>query len=216
MWLSVCGGPVKGSAVTRCREHPAAVRGEVEQVGNPVLSALTRPQLEDLVVDLSKRWLAHDGLWFQAVEAAQGMSAAMGYDATAWSAFTVIEAKRIMAFLGLAPGGGLEALEQALPLRLYGFVNEQEVIRVDARTLLLRMNDCRVQSARERRGLAAFPCKAVGKVEYAGFARAIDPRIQTRCLVCPPDPHPDDFYCSWEFCLATKEASGEPRAAEDV
>ena len=74
-------------------------------MGNPILSTLTRPQLEDLVVDLSKRWLAHDGLWFQAVEADQGMSAAMGYDATAWSAFTVIEAKRIMAFLGLAPGG---------------------------------------------------------------------------------------------------------------
>ena len=117
--------------MTRCRVHPAAVRGEVEQVGNPILSTLTRPQLEDLVVDLSKRWLAHDGLSFQAVEAAQGMSTAIGYDATAWSAFTVIEAKRVMAFLGLAPAG-VEALEQALPLRLYGFVNEQEVIRVDA------------------------------------------------------------------------------------
>lgn len=185
-------------------------------MGNPTLSALTRPQLEDLVVDLSKRWLAHDGLWFQAVEADQGMSAAMGYDATAWSAFTVIEAKRIMAFLGLAPGGGLEALEQALPLRLYSFINEQEVIRVDAQTLVLRMNDCRVQSARERRGLAAFPCKAVGQVEYPGFARAIDPRIGTRCLVCPPDPHPDDFYCSWEFSLPPEQASGETRAAEDV
>jgi len=61
------------------------------------------------------------------------------------------------------------------------------VIRVDAQTLVLRMNDCRVQSARERRGLATFPCKAVGQVEYPGFARAIDPRIGTRCL-WRPDP----------------------------
>ena len=90
------------------------------------------------------------------------------------------------------------------------------MIRVDAQTLVLRMNDCRVQSARELRGLAAFPCKAVGQVEYPGFARAIDPRIGTRCLVCPPDPHPDDFYCSWEFSLPPEQASGETRAAEDV
>jgi hypothetical protein len=175
---------------------------------NPVLSSLSRPQLEELVVDLSKRWLAHDGLWFQAVEADRGMPTAIRYDTTAWATFTVLEAKRILEFLGLPPGGGLEALEQALPLRLYGFVNTQEVIRVDAHTLVLRMNNCRVQSARSRRGLAAFPCKSVGEVEYAEFARAIDPRIRTRCLVCPPDPHPTDFYCAWEFFLPAGATAG--------
>ena len=174
-------------------------------MNNPALSNLSRPQLEALIVDLSKRWLAHDGLWFQAIEADQGMSAAIRYDTAAWSTFTVIEAKRILAFLGLPPGRGLDALEQALPLRLYGFINKQDVIRVDAHTLVLRMNDCRVQSARARRGLADFPCKPVGEVEYAEFARAIDPRIRTRCLVCPPDPHPNDLHCSWEFSLPAEE-----------
>ena len=109
------------------------------------------------------------------------MATAIRYDTTAWASFTVLEAKRILAFLGLSAGGGLEALEQALPLRLYGFVNTQEVIRVDAHTLVLRMNDCRVQSARSRRGLPAFPCKSVGEVEYAEFAR---PRNR------PPHRHP--------------------------
>ena len=170
-------------------------------MAHTVLRSLTRPQLEDLVVDLSKRWLAHDGLWFQAVEADQDMTTAIRYDTAAWSAFTVVEAKRILALLGLPPGGGLEALEQALPLRLYGFVNTQEMIRVDAHTLVLRMNDCRVQSARSRRGLPDFPCRSVGEVEYTEFARTIDPRIRTRCLVCPPDPHPADVYCAWEFSL---------------
>ena len=126
---------------------------------NSVLSSLSRPELEDLVVDLSKRWLAHDGLWFQAVEADQGMPTAIRYDTAAWSKFTVLEAKRILAFLGLAPGGGLEALERALPLRLYGFVNTQEMIRVDAHTLVLRMNDCRVQSAAPGAACPLSPAK---------------------------------------------------------
>jgi len=67
--------------------------------------------------------------------------------------------------------------------------------------LVFRMKDCRVQAARKRKGLPDFPCKPVGLVEYSGFARTIDPRIETHCLGCPPDPHPDGWYCSWEFRL---------------
>jgi hypothetical protein len=32
--------------------------------------------------------------------------------------------------------------------------------------------------------------------------QAIDPRIQTRCVACPPDPHGEDLWCAWEFTLA--------------
>ncbi len=165
------------------------------------LEALSREQLETLIVDFSKRWLAHDGLWFQAIERGRDIEEAMKYDADAWEKFTVIEARRILNFLGLAPGGGLEALEQALEFRLYAFVNVQQIERVDAKTLIFKMVDCRVQSARNRKGLSDFPCKSVGLVEYACFAREIDPRIKTRCIACPPDEHPREFFCAWEFTL---------------
>ena len=67
------------------------------------------------------------------------------------------------------------------------------------------MLDCRVQSARKRRGLQDFPCKPVGISEYGLFAKTVDPRIETRCIICPPDNHPEDYYCAWEFTL--KEAT---------
>lgn len=38
-------------------------------------------------------------------------------------------------------------------------------------------------------------------VEYTEFAKVIDPRLQTRCIACPPDRHPDQFWCAWEFTL---------------
>jgi hypothetical protein len=61
------------------------------------------------------------------------------------------------------------------------------------------MNDCRVQSARKRRGLPDFPCKPVGLVEYGEFATAIDERIRTHCIACPPEEHPEEYFCGWEF-----------------
>ena len=67
------------------------------------------------------------------------------------------------------------------------------------------MVDCRVQSTRKRKGLDDFPCKSVGIVEYEGFAKAIDPRIETKCIACPPDPHPEEYWCAWEFTLVEEE-----------
>jgi hypothetical protein len=59
--------------------------------------------------------------------------------------------------------------------------------------------------SRRRKGLPDFPCKPVGLVEYAGFARTIDPRIRTRCIACPPDPGPRDAYCAWRFTIEAGE-----------
>jgi hypothetical protein len=160
--------------------------------------------LIDLLEDAAKNWLAHDGLWFQAVENRDGMDAAMELDAQAWERFTAIEARRIMRRHGIKEGVGLPALEKALKFRLYAHINKQTITWVDDRTLRFEMNDCRVQAARVRKGLPDFPCKPVGLVEYAGFAETIDPRIRTRCLTCPPDPHPDDHWCAWEFTISSE------------
>jgi len=69
-------------------------------------------------------------------------------------------------------------------------------------SFVLQMNDRRVQSARKRKGLDDYPCKSGGMAEYPTFAEAIDPRIQTECIGCPPDAHPEGWYCAWRFTLA--------------
>jgi len=30
---------------------------------------------------------------------------------------------------------------------------------------------------------------------------SMDPRITTRCISCPPDAHPEEFWCAWEFTV---------------
>ena len=166
------------------------------------LLALPKEQLVGMLEDAARNWLAHDGLWFLAAEGQCGMETAIQLDAQAWEQFTVLEAQRIMQRHGIAPGGGLEALEQVLGYRLYAYLNVQEAIRVDERRLIFRMKECRVQAARRRKGLPDFPCRPVGLVEYANLARAVDPRIHTRCLACPPGPCPAEYSCAWEFTMA--------------
>lgn len=167
---------------------------------NKSLEKLSREQLIQLIELYSKNWLAMDGVWFQSVEQKSGMNEAMEHDANAWSRFTVIEAKKLKAFLGLPERPGLEGLAKALELRFYANINKDEII-LKGNTLTYRTLECRVQNARKRKGMAFHPCKPVGVIEYSGFAKAIDDRITCRALSCYPDITDDTCCCAWEFTL---------------
>ena len=156
------------------------------------------------LLDFAKLWLAHDGLWFQAIEQKYGLEAAIELDKEAWGKFSPLEAKRIMHRLNIKEGGGIPALVRALNERLYAQLNEQEVIKADDEHAVFMMKSCRVQAARRRKNMAPFPCKEVGLAEYSQFAKAIDPRITTKCVTCPPDPYNGEHWCLWEFSINGK------------
>ena len=163
---------------------------------------MTLEQTREQLAEMAKRWLAMDGLWFQAAEKKYGMDVAIELDKEAWRRFSPIEAKRIMKFLGIEPGGGLDSLARCLNYRCYAYINQQEIERTDENTLVLKMVKCRVQDARHRKNMDPFPCKQVGVIEYDTFAKTIDPRIESRCIACPPDDMERDYWCGWEFRLS--------------
>lgn len=164
------------------------------------LAKLSREDLIRLLDVYAKNWLAHDGCWFLAAEERLGMDAAIELDRESWRRFSPAEARRIMETFSIPAGGGLQALEKALNWRLYAMVNKQAAAWTEDGALEFRMIECRVQSTRRRKGLPDFPCKSVGIVEYSEFACAVDPRIRTECLACPPDSA-DGGYCVWRFTL---------------
>lgn len=166
------------------------------------LKHLTREQLETLCQDYAKNWLAMDGLWFQAAERHYGMDQAMEQDIEVWRAFTVGEARRIKALLQLPDRAGVEGLRRALALRLYARLNRDECI-IEGDTLTYRVLDCRVQTARRRKGMEFHPCRPVGLVEYAGFARVIDDRFTLEAVSCFPQITDPDCACAWRFSLNT-------------
>lgn len=169
-------------------------------MNNQALDELSRGQLYELIELYSKNWLAMDGLWFQSIEQKLGMDEAMEHDERAWERFTAIEAGRIKRFLALPEHSGLEGLAQALRYRFYANLNRDEIIR-KGDSLIYRALECRVQTARARKGMPFHPCKRVGLVEYTGFAKAIDERIECECLSCYPDISDETCCCAWRFTL---------------
>lgn len=174
---------------------------EVEDdIPKPLLEMADAKQKE-LLDRVAKNWLVGDGVWFQTVEKSEGMNDAKRCNDSCWAQFSPVEAASIKNLLNLQQSAGLDGLKKALAFRLYGTINEQSINEEKRDSFVFQMNNCRVQAARKRKGLADYPCKSAGLVEYTYFARAIDSRIGTECIGCPPDDHPEEWFCAWKFTL---------------
>jgi len=178
----------------------ADVLGFEMQDGIPVpLLNMSKESLHKLIDKVALNWLANDGVWFQAVEFSNGMIDAKRCNDSCWAQFAPFEAWSIKRFLNLKKNPGLEGLKKALKFRIYARINTQSIVDEGPDSFAYQMVECRVQAARKRKGLDDYPCKSAGMVEYTYFARAIDSRISTECIGCPPDEHPEEWYCAWRF-----------------
>lgn len=174
---------------------------EMEEGIPAALGRMSKETLTDLLRDIAINWLANDGVWFQAIEEKRGMFDAKRCNDSCWTRFSPFEAWSIRRFLELPEKAGLEGLKKALQFRMYARINVQSVVDEGPHSFVFQMNDCRVQSARNRKGLEDYPCKSAGLVEYGAFAETVDSRIRTECIGCPPDAHPDEWFCAWRFRL---------------
>jgi hypothetical protein len=171
-----------------------------ENLPGPLME-MEEGKLDACTEAVAVNWLANDGVWFQAVEFDKGMFDAKRCNDSCWAQFSPFEAWSVKRLLDLPEKPGLDGLKLALQYRLYATVNKQSFAEETENGFVFRMNECRVQMARKRKGLEDYPCKSGGLIEYASFADTIDPRIKTECIACPPDPHPEEYFCAWRFSM---------------
>jgi hypothetical protein len=200
--LDVLGTTFEKSLAIQLKRLSKICGFDINEKGIPTaLLDMKREALLELLKGVSVNWLANDGVWFQSVEFKNGMNDAKRCNDSCWAQFSPFEAWSIKRFLSLGEQPGLSGLKQALNFRLYAGINTQSFVEENSLSLVFQMNECRVQAARKRKNLEDYPCKSGGLVEYTTFASAIDKRIETECIGCPPDDHPSDWYCSWRFTL---------------
>lgn len=170
------------------------------------LEALPKETLIKIIRMLAKNWLTVDGLWFRGVEEKYGLDAAMELDVKMWWQEALIEARRIKETLGIREkgiDGVLKAMEYMSWSLAYYFEYEE---RTPTRAILT-CSHCLPQEARVRQGLNEFPCKPTGDAVMSRLIEVIDPRVKYRCIACPPDEHPADFWCKWELSLPSPQTT---------
>jgi len=199
--LDVMNTAWKSSCKVQMKRLGKTLGFEMENnIPTPLLN-MSRDNLLNLIKSLGNNLLAADGVWFQAVENAYTMLDSQRCAGGCVGKYCSVEASTIKDFLGLGEYAGLDGLKKALRFRPYHQINVQSIIDESPCSVIFRMNKCIVQTTRGKKGLDDYPCKSTGIVEYRSFAQTIDPRITVECIGCPPDDHPEDWYCAWRFIL---------------
>ena len=162
--------------------------------------------LEDLPKDIlvktvkmmSQNAMTLDGLWFRAVEDRWSQDKAVEMDEEVWKRQVAVEGRRIKRLLRLKGEGPRDVV------RAYNFLSSSwcmdwDYQEISPERIVLWYTHCTVQDSRVKQGIGEFPCKYIWLNIHSAFAQAIDPTVKVRCEFAPPDPHPIDAWCRWEF-----------------
>jgi hypothetical protein len=154
---------------------------------------------EKLAKVFSRSIYTMDGLWFLAVERKYGFDAALELDVAVWERIGPIQARRMLNNFAVKEDNPIHTLVRALQVDSVLLVFAPEVAVLADNKAIIRCTDCPPQKARVRDGKGEFPCKQVGIAFFKSYAETIDPRIKLTCLLCPPDAHPSEYWCEWQF-----------------
>ena len=154
---------------------------------------------EKLIELCSKSLYTVDGLWFTVVEQKYGLDVALELDVEVWRRLGLIQARRVVNTFAIKEDSPIRAVINVLQVDPIMFVYKPQVVELTDTKAIFRCTDCPPQKARIRDGKGEFPCKAVGIALFNSYAEAVAPGIKLSCLTCPPDAHPPQYWCEWQF-----------------
>lgn len=142
-----------------------------------------------------------DGLYFLGIEKKFETEAATEIDASVWESMAVIEAKGLHRMFKVEENPDLATIIELLRKSSWALDQPFKTIEIGDKRATLSIDRCRTQEARLSKSLCEFPCKKVRFGYLKNFAKTLNPEVEVNCLVCPPDKHPKDLWCKWEFAL---------------
>ena len=157
----------------------------------------SKEELIELLRVHNRLTLTLDGLWFVAAEKKYGLDAAIELDIMAWEGYGFREARRLMKFLKVEKPDISDISKMIMLSPVFAFLGPG--VEIDGNKGILTVTDCLPQKARVNDGRGEFACKHVGLAYFGTFFKEISPDIKWKCIVCPPDEHPPDVWCQWEF-----------------
>ena len=168
-----------------------------------LISVLPKEKISDyLFLQLRNLW-AVDGLYYLGIEKRYGTEIATEIDAQVWAVMGKIEARKLKEFLGITKTD-IPSMMHALLYTSWALDLDDKEVEIKEKYAVIRNIGCRVQTTRRAKDLPEFGCKHVRHGFLKAFAKEFNPDIVVNCELCPPDNHPEDLWCVWEFRIKEK------------
>lgn len=177
-------------------EYPLGSREDRELLAKMSMEKL----LDFFFLQIRNLWRV-DGLYFLGIEKRFSTDAATEIDAGVWEAMAAIEAKSLQKMFNVGENPDVKTIMELLCRSSWALDQPFKSVEVSAKRAILSIDRCRTQETRLNKGLSEFPCKKVRFGYLKNFAKTLNPKVEVNCLVCPPDKHPKDLWCKWEFIL---------------
>jgi len=163
---------------------------------------LAKMQIEKLLdyffLQIRNLWRV-DGLYFLGIEKKFGTEAATEIDAGVWETMAAIEAKSLQKMFNVDENPDVPTIMDLLRKSSWALDQPFKTVEVSSKQATLSVDRCRTQETRLSKGLGEFPCKKVRFGYLKNFAKTLNPKVEVTCIVCPPDKHPKNLWCKWEF-----------------
>jgi hypothetical protein len=163
--------------------------------------SLSKERLVDYIEIIHKNFWTLQGCYVLELERRYGGDVAMEFDDIAFGRAAEVQVYRLKKFFDL--GDDMSALMKIFDFSEFCSNIEYEFHEVTEKRLIWRVTKCPMQLARLKDGLPEIACKLSAIPINEKIARAINPKMKSICIVCPPDPHSEDRWCEFEFKIET-------------
>ncbi len=178
--------------------------GKFRKSKSKVELELEEKEKDEYIDFLLRQYRLIDALWFLGVEDKFGLDAAVELNEKVWEEMAGRSAREIKRRFRIDEKG-LEGFIKALKYFPWSIIVGYEIEdQAEDGKIVIEVPHCPPQEARLKNGRKEFPCKEMHHREFKFFAREIDGRIEVKCIFAPPDEHPRDLWCKWEFKLLEK------------